>query len=191
MPHEPVEWTYDIPLLTDRFMLWDFTRVILLSVIGMYLFVALGGLIVEQELIILPAQVFLLVTGIMAGLFVLTALLLGNRQRARFVVSAKGVEYYAAKRERALSRLAVVAGLLARNATAAGAGVLAVSREDHLVPWSAIEKVIVHAGARVIVLRNSWRTVQRLYCPEDRFDSIAEAVTAYHNAHGNQATRAS
>ncbi|MHB9004499.1 MAG: hypothetical protein ACYC6C_10635, partial [Coriobacteriia bacterium] len=152
-----------------------------------YLFVALGGLIVEQELIILPIQVFLLVTGIMAGLFVLTGLLLGNRQRARFVVSAKGVEYHAAKRERALSRLAVVAGLFARNATAAGAGVLAASREDHLVPWSAIEKVIVHPGARVIVLRNSWRTVQRLYCPADRFDSIAEAVTAYHGAHGDTA----
>lgn len=187
MPDEPVEWTYDIPLLTDPFMLWDFARVILLSVIGMYLIVALGGLIVEQELIILPAEVFVLVTGIMSGLFVLTALLLGNRQTARFVISAKGVEYHAAKRERTVSRLAVVVGLLARNPIAAGAGLLATSRENHLVPWSAVERVVFHPKARVIVLRNSWRTVQRLYCPPDRFDAIAEAVTAYHSTHGTAA----
>lgn len=187
MPDERVEWTYNIPLLTDWFMLWDFARVILLSVVGMYVIVAVGGLIVEQELIILPAQVFLLVTGIMSGLFVLTALLLGNHHRARFVVGAKGVEYHAAKRERTVNRLAVIAGLLALNPSAAGAGVLAASRENELLPWSAVEKVIIHPRARVIVLRNSWRTVQRLYCPSDRFDEIVQAVRAYHSAHGKTA----
>lgn len=179
---DKLEWTYDIPLLTSRFMVWDFVRVILLSVTAMYLIVAVGGLIVEQELIILPPFVFLLVTGIMFGLFALTALLLGNRQRARFIVSAKGVEYRAEKRERAINRLAILAGLLTLNPTAAGAGTLAMTREKLFVPWDAIERVVVHSRPRVISLRNSWRTVLRLHCTPELFDEVVSRVEAHHGA---------
>lgn len=177
-----IEWTYDIPLLTSRFMLWDFVRVTLLSVTAMYVIVALGGLIVEQELIILPPMVFVLTASIMLGLFALTSLLLGNHQRARFIVSDRGVEYRAEKRERAINRLTILAGLLALNPTAAGAGTLAMTRERLLVPWGGIHRVVVHPRARVISLRNSWRTVLRLHCTAEQFDTIAEAVQARHRA---------
>jgi len=175
-----IEWTYDIPLLTSRFMLGDFLRVIVLSVMAMYVIVAVGGLIVEQELIILPPQVFILTTGIMLGLFVLTSLLLGNRQGARFTVGSRGVEYRAEKRERSMNRLVVLAGLLARNPTTAGAGTLAMTREHLLVPWESIHRVVVHRRERVIALRNSWRTVLRLHCPPELFDEVVAAVELHH-----------
>jgi hypothetical protein len=177
---DPIEWTYDIPLLTSRFMVWDFVRVILLSVVAMYVIVALGGLIIEQELIILPPMVFALTAGIMAGLFVLTSLLLGNRQGARFTVDARGVEYRAEKRERSMNKLVVIVGLLARNPTTAGAGTLAMTRERMLVPWESIHRVVVYPRARVIALRNSWRTVLRLHCPPELFDDVVSAVETYH-----------
>ncbi len=179
---DPIEWTYDIPLLTSRFMVWDFLRVILLSVVAMYVIVAVGGLIVERELIILPPMVFVLTAGIMAGLFVLTSLLLGNRQGAHFIVSAKGVEYRAEKRERSMNRLVVILGLLAANPTTAGAGTLAMTRERMLVPWESVRRITVYRRARVIALRNSWRTVLRLHCPPELFDDIAGAVETYHHA---------
>ncbi len=179
---DPIEWTYDIPLLTSRFMLWDFLRVILLSVAAMYVIVAVGGLIIERELIILPPMVFFLTAGIMAGLFVLTSLLLGNRQGARFIVSAKGVEYRAEKRERSMNKLVVIVGLLARNPTTAGAGALAMSRERTLVPWESVHRVTVYRRQRVIALHNSWRTVLRLHCPPELFDEVASAVETYHRA---------
>ncbi len=179
---DPIEWTYDIPLLTSRFMLWDFVRVILLSVVAMYVIVAVGGLIIERELIILPPMVFVLTTGIMAGLFVLTSLLLGNHQGARFTVSAKGVEYRAEKRERAMNRLVMIVGFLARNPTTAGAGALAMTRERMLVPWESVHRVVVYRRERVIALRNSWRTVLRLHCPPELFEDVASAVDAYHGA---------
>lgn len=186
VPQDPIEWTYDIPLLTSRFMVWDFVRVILLSVVAMYAIVAIGGLVVEQELIILPWQVFALTAGIMFGLFVLTALLLGNHQRARFIVSERGVEYRAEKRERAISRLAVIVGLLARNPTTAGAGALAMTRERYFVPWEGIHRVVVHRRQRVISLHNSWRTVLRLHCSAELFDEVVARIEAEHGA----ATRA-
>ncbi len=178
-----IEWTFNVPLLTSRFMLWDFLRVILLSVMAMYVIVAVGGLIVERELIILPLEVFLLTTGIMFGLFVLTSLLLGNHQGARFTVGPKGVEYRAEKRERSMNKLVVLVGLLARNPTTAGAGTLAMTRERLFLPWGSIHRVVVHRRERVIALRNSWRTVLRLHCPPELFDEVAAAVESHHAAH--------
>ena len=52
-----IEWRYDIPLLTSRFMLWDFLRVTLLSAALMYVIVIVAGLGFGQELILLPWQV--------------------------------------------------------------------------------------------------------------------------------------
>ncbi len=178
-----IEWTYNIPLLTSRFMLWDFLRVILLSVVAMYVIVAVGGLIVEQELIILPPQVFILTTGIMLGLFLLTSLLLGNRQGARFTVGPKGVEYRAEKRERSMNKLVVLVGLFARNPTTAGAGTLAMTRERMFLPWASIHRVVVHRRERVIALHNSWRTVLRLHCSPELFDEVVAAVESYHATH--------
>lgn len=187
---EPVfDWIIDVPLLTSRFMLWDFVRVAFLAVVGMYALVAACGLVFERELIVLPLFVFAATFGTLIGLFVLTSLLLGNRQRARFIVSSKGAEYQAQKRERVINRLAFLGGLLARNASAAGAGALAASREQLLVPWAEVDKVVVHERAHVIELRNSWRVVQRLHCPTEQFPAIVSAVISYHEAaHARQPT---
>lgn len=181
---DSIEWRFDIPLLTSRFMVWDFVRVILLSVVAMYFFVALAGLVMEGEFIILPAMVFFLTAGIMFGLFVLTSLILGNRQGARFVVSARGVEYFAEKRERKMNMLVTIIGLLALNPTTAGAGTLAMTRQKTLIPWGSVHSIKVYPRSRVIALKNSWRTVMRLHCPPELFDEVFSAVQArYQSAH--------
>lgn len=177
-----IEWTYDIPLLTNRFMLFDIVRVVLISVASMYLLVAACGLLVEQELIVLPPLVFLVTTGIVLALFVFASLLMGNRIRARFVVGPDAVEYHAQRRERALSRLTIIAGLLARDPGVAGAGVLAATRERSVFPWTGIHRVVVHPRQRVISLRNSWRTVLRLHCPPELFDQVQDTVEHYQRA---------
>lgn len=176
------DWVIDVPLLTSRFMVWDFTKVAFFAVLVMYVLVAACGLVFERELIVLPLFVFAATFGTLIALFVVTSLLLGNKQRARFIVSPKGAEYQAHKRERTINRLTFLAGLLARNATAAGAGALAASREQLLVPWDEVDKVVAHERAHVIELRNSWRVVQRLHCPPQDYDAIVSAVTSYHAA---------
>ncbi len=185
---DTIEWTYDIPLLTSRFMVWDIVRVTFLSVVMMYVLVGGCGLLVERELIILPPFVFLVTVGIVLALFVLASLFMGNRHGARFTVGPDAVEYRAERRERRLSRLTVLAGLLARNPSAAGAGALAVARERLVVPWGDVHRVVVHPRQRVIALRNSWRTVLRLHCPPELFDEVRDAVETYHRAAAGSAS---
>lgn len=44
-----IEWHYDVPLLTSRFMVWDFVRVTLLSTAISYVLVAFTGGLVDGE----------------------------------------------------------------------------------------------------------------------------------------------
>jgi len=99
-PSGTISWLYGILLLTNRFLVWDIVRVLVLAVVAMYVLVAMGGLIIERQLIILPPVAFVVTLGIMLGLFVITGLLLGNRIGAQFAVDSQGVTYEAHKRER-------------------------------------------------------------------------------------------
>lgn len=177
-----IEWRYDIPLLTSRFMLWDFLRVTLLSAALMYLIVIVAGLVFGQELILLPWQVPAIIVGVLLGLFVLASLLLGNRQGARFAVDAKGVEYHAEKRESRMNRIVATVGALMGSPTTAGAGALAMSREHLHLEWEGIREVRYYPSARVIAVRNSWRTMLRLHCPPELYDDVAAAARHHHAA---------
>lgn len=177
-----IEWRYDIPLLTSRFMLWDFLRVTLLSAALMYLIVIVAGLVFGQELILLPWQVPAIIVGVLLGLFVLASLLLGNRQGARFAVDPKGVEYHAEKRESRMNRIVATVGALMGSPTTAGAGALAMSREHLHLEWEGIREVRYYPSARVIAIRNSWRTMLRLHCPPELYDDVAAAVRHHHAA---------
>ncbi|NCD18026.1 MAG: hypothetical protein EOL91_12105 [Actinobacteria bacterium] len=177
-----IEWRYDIPLLTSRFMLWDFLRVTLLSAALMYVIVIVAGLVFGQELILLPWQVPAIIVAVLLGLFVLASLLLGNRQGARFAVDAKGVEYHAEKRESRMNRVVAAVGALLGSPTTAGAGALAMSREHLLLEWEGIREVRYYPSARVIAIRNSWRTMLRLHCPPELYDDVAAAVRHHHAA---------
>ncbi len=177
-----IEWRYDIPLLTSRFMLWDFLRVTLLSAALMYVIVIVAGLVFGQELILLPWQVPAIIVGVLLGLFVLASLLLGNRQGARFAVDATGVEYHAEKRESRMNRIVAAVGALMGSPTTAGAGALAMSREHLHLEWEGIREVRYYPSARVIAIRNSWRTMLRLHCPPELYDDVAAAVRHHHAA---------
>ncbi|NLI17509.1 MAG: hypothetical protein GX427_01670 [Actinomycetales bacterium] len=177
-----IEWRYDIPLLTSRFMLWDFLRVTLLSAALMYVIVIVAGLVFGQELILLPWQVPAIIVGVLLGLFVLASLLLGNRQGARFAVDAKGVEYHAEKRESRMNRIVATVGALMGSPTTAGAGALAMSREHLRLEWEGIREVRYYPAARVIAIRNSWRTMLRLHCPPELYDDVAATVRHHHAA---------
>lgn len=183
---ETIEWSYRVPLLTSRFMLWDFLRVTLLSVLSMYVLVGLMGLIVEGEFIVLPLQVFAIVAGIMLGLFVLASLLLGNNVPMTFSVRPDGVSYGMGRRQKGLNRATVILGVLSGNPTTAGAGLLAATREQGGWKWAELREARYFAAPRVISLRNSWRTVLRLHCTPENYEQVRVAVVAG-IAHGAEA----
>ncbi len=171
-----IAWEYDVPLITNRFMLYEFAKVSVLSVLLMYAFIGLMGVVIDGELVIIPWFVGAVAGGSLFVLMFVAALLMGNRSRATFIIGPKGVGYEAGAREKALTRTAAAGGALGGSATGAGAGAIAVARDSEYLAWDDIHRVSLYPAQRVISLKNSWRVLLRLYVPPELWAEASSAV---------------
>lgn len=171
-----IVWEHESRLLTDRFILWEFFKVSGLSAASVPVLVLLVGWFTLGETVVLPWRVPVVAFGAMFVLMCLASLVMGNKQRAVFELSELGVVSRAGTRQRRINRFAFLAGALAGNATAAGAGALAIGGEDRAIPWEALRSVKVYPTQRVVVLKDSWHVVLRLYCPPDNFQQMVTYV---------------
>ena len=182
---EGIAWEYRI-WLTNRFLLWDLIRVMLIAIVAGGLLVGLMGLTVEGEFVTIPLYGLGIVIAVLIGLYLIAVVVMGLRYRAMFAVTPRGVSYSSGSREKGALRSVVAIGALAGSASTAGAGLLAAARDGAITEWSEICKVVVHRRHGVVIVRNSWRAVQRLWVPPELLDSVVEAVQTYWDAAGGQ-----
>lgn len=179
-------WERRVNLYTDRFMLRDMARVGALSIAMMWVLVALMGVFVLAEPVLLPPVVLLVVACILLVLYFLAVLLMGVSVPMGFALDESGAHWSTGKRVARLSRIATVVGVLAGNPTAAGAGMLGMARESGTVPWEDVVVVRPFSHAKVIELADGWHTLLRLYCTAETY----EIVLAYARQHATgEATR--
>ena len=172
MSEKGLHWEYDIPLLTNRYMLWDMGRVFFATfVIGTGILLPATGF--DYSIISLA----LVSEAIFIGLFLFVALILGNHIRSGFTIDEKGVGTNVSRRMSKLNKATIVLGILAGSASTAGVGFLASSNEQTFHPWNKIEKGTVDRSRRVISFHNTWRTVQRIYCYEENFEQVLSFVS--------------
>ncbi len=175
-PPDPdsLTWQYDIPLITNRYILWDMFRVIALS---LFIVVALPWFIgvLAGDSVLMPLEILALIFGILAALFlIVTVGLFRNRYRARFRLDSKqavfqGIGLGDSGWDRALKRgLKVLAFFLAHSDPARS--------NATNIRWREVHEVNVNRSTRVISLCDSWHVVIRLYCPSDIFDQALAHV---------------
>jgi hypothetical protein len=160
-------WDADMPLLNNRFFLYDMAKLLLWTgLIGGLIFggiaVATGG---AKSLGPMMAMLGIILFGFLF-LFVMIALLFfGNVYRVRYLMTAQGIGWESlGRRGKVASRLAVVAGALAGNASVTGAGLLAAASESGLLAWKSVRTIKAYPAIGVISIMNSWRVVIRIYC---------------------------
>lgn len=186
-------WRIDIPLVNNRFVLWDSVKVTLISAGIMWALVAILSLAADGEPLLLPLGFVAVVTAIVWVLLLLACLILLNRWGFTNTLYEEGAGYESGEREKRVNRLLSGFGLLGSlsgSTGGLGSALLARSREDGFYPWTDVHRLISHPGPRVISLRNSWRVVYRLYCTPDNFEQalalcerkVGEAA-AYRTAH--------
>jgi len=80
--------------------------------------------------------------------------------------------------KKAAGLLGLFALLSGKNAgyTAAGASLLAHSREQIAVAWKDVFEVQVFPKRKEIQLHNEWRTTMQVVCPNDQFDKILQII---------------
>lgn len=177
---ERISWEYGIPLINNRFMLYDMVKVAVLSATIMWVLVALMGWLIDGEPVLLPWFVPLVGAGALLALFLIACLLLLNRFGVRFEVGPDGISHETLRRERGINRAVTIIGALAGSATTTGAGLLASSQEEMSWAWDDIHRVKFHPGPRVITIMNSWRALERLYCTAEQYPQVEAAVRRYH-----------
>lgn len=174
-----IAWERDVPLLTNRFMLYDSAKLLawtfLIIVILMSTILLVQG---EPESIPPMVGIFgLMILGLMAMFMFVTLVVFWNRFSMRMSVNAKGASVDSTSRVgKAGNRLAIVLGLLARRPGLAGAGMLGAAQEHVGIDWREVHRIHEHPDAHVISIMNSWRVVLRLYCTPENYEPVLACV---------------
>ncbi|NLE75029.1 MAG: hypothetical protein GX604_10450 [Actinobacteria bacterium] len=170
------EWTHNIPLINNRFMLKDMAVVYGISIVIMELLVAGMSFFLGEEVVWIPLPIVGIVIGILIVLFLIAAgVVLRNRISMQFTLSPEGITWDMGSRQKRINRVGMILAMLVGRPGAAGASMLAVSGETGGIPWRNIHKITTFPSLRVITLSNSWRPVLRLHVP-DHLWATAEAM---------------
>lgn len=182
-------WEIDVGLLNNRavvgglFRAFAFTGLISSGLLG-FVFAVQG----EWDAILPVASVL---WGICAGLFMFglfsAALVLRNRIRFRYTVSADGILLETIDRTvKVVNRLAIGAGVLGGSPATAGTGLIATSGETQSMRWDGAFNARYDDRARVIALRNAWRTLLYVYCTPENYADVSRQVRTEMSAHATE-----
>ncbi len=103
-----------------------------------------------------------------------------GKYEAEFVLDDKGVlcrtQAKQAKKNRIVNTMIVALGLLSDKPTAAGAGMLAQSRQEVFLRWKRITKVKYKPKSNTILLRGGWTENIALFCAAENYSQIEHEV---------------
>ena len=123
-----------------------------------------------------------LVALLLATTWLVVRVLYGGRYDAEFVLDADGahasLDTTSRKRSRAVSGLAVAAGVAAGRPTVTGAGALAGGNQAQYLTWRDVRRVDQDREHRTIVLRGPLGAHVALFCTAENHDEVLAYVTA-------------
>lgn len=103
-----------------------------------------------------------------------------GKYEAEFVLDQKGAlcrtQARQAKKNRIINALTVVLGLLSAKPAAAGAGILAQSRQGVSLRWNHVTKVKYKPKSRTILLRGGWTENIALFCAGENYEQVEAFV---------------
>lgn len=188
-------WESDLPLLT-RAMFMQWTGAMAATAVVMLL-ILVPIFATQGDWDALPGLLGIILA-VAGGLwllgFAIMALVFRGRMRVRYTLGEKGVlQETLDKTARGANRLAIVAGVLARDPRVLGSGLIAKSREAEAIEWPMVARADDDPARHFITLRNSWRALMWVQCtPENHaqvLSHIQGALAA--NPPGSEATRGS
>ncbi len=164
-------WEYDIPLFGNRYLMGAIGLAFGIPLVLLSILVA----VVAGKL--LPGLVILVGLGVPIAAIILLVCLIVGRFHAAFAVTTRGVRYRAGKFERMVAGVTAAGGAVLGSASAAGAGLLALSDTAAFIAWEDAAGIAVDPKRRtVLVRRNTFFKPIRLYCSAADFEMIARTV---------------
>ena len=174
---QEIVWDFKIPLLTNPFILLDFAKMLVAIFAVMAVLFMIVGICQSVreffELLCLIPVFAVCIAGFGVILVFVMLVIYGNRFPCRFTVTRKGVGYEVTKTQKKLNTLVIILGALGGRPGVAGAGFLARAQESDFFAWMDIHRADLFPRRRVVCIRNSWRTLLRIYCTPENYDAVA------------------
>ncbi len=108
--------------------------------------------------------------------YLVIAIAYGGKYHVGFVLDRAGVQCYTcgkqAKRNRVINELTVALGILTRRPAAAGAGILAASRQSTSLKWHDIRKTKSHPGQYTITVQGHFAQQIAIFCTPDNYGAV-------------------
>jgi len=100
----------------------------------------------------------------------------GGKYQVGFVLDRAGVQCYTcarqARRNRVINGLTAILGILARRPAAAGAGILAASRQSTSLKWRDMRKTKFYPQQYTIVLHGGFAQQIAVFCTPDNYGVV-------------------
>ena len=179
-------WEIDVPIFKNNVILKDLGIAlgIPFGLLILILFIASGG-DVSADGIKYPLTLIGLL--FIAG-FLFIMVVYGGRYSAGYLIDKNGILNYTqkkqAKKNLIVNSLLIIIGLFSKRPSAAGAGLLAQTRQSVFIAWKSISKVKVYPKSRSIVVRGGFAEKIALFCNDDNFQMVSDIILSKFNVNG-------
>lgn len=172
---ESIQWQISVPI---------FRNTVILKQLGLAVGIPFGLVSLMIGLTSGKSVYTLYGLGLIATLLFFTWLFIvavyRGRYEAEFVLDGKGVlcrtQARQAKGNRMVNTLTVVLGLLSGKSAAAGAGILAQSRQEIFLRWDRVKKLKYKPKSCTILLRGGFSEQIALFCTDENYLQIEQEV---------------
>jgi len=175
------QWELNISTLKNPLLWFQLVMVSLVS--SSYLLLLLLGLnLYERHWEEIPASFAVGVTisvGLFSALSLVLILLYWRGVPTRYVLQDKCIEQHTLVGGKKAAGILSIFGILSGKSagyTAAGATLLAQSREKIAVNWKDVTSLKKFPKRNEIQLHNDWRTTMQVICPTEQFDTILRFI---------------
>jgi hypothetical protein len=174
-----VTWSRKIPLITNPWLVLQCISIPLGIgvVMGCFFSIITGG---EWDLLILMLIIGAGLSVMMLIVMLVLQLVTGGGLETQFFISNEGVAHNAGSTTRALDRVSTGGSAVLGSLSGTGAGLLAMSQEENVLPWDEVRYVSVYRSVRSMVFRSKILIGPVvLYCTDENFPAILAMVKKY------------
>ncbi len=178
---EKLQWEIYVPIFKNRYILRGLALAIGIpfGIIIAVILLGSNGNVFDTD----AKYALLLIGALLLLTFIFIMVVYGGRYAPGFIVDNNGVTNYTQapqqKKNYIINSLVIALGLFSGNMTAAGAGILANSRQVMNLKWKHIRKTKYDPKRRVIWLRGSLTEKMAVFCTEENYSTVADVIRSH------------
>ena len=180
-----ISWDIDVSILSNKHIF----KQVFIGVILAMLFTVTIILLIQifsgdftWDFLVTLLQIFLFLVVLFMVMIVLGVIIfMGNRYDYNFSLDPdKGIwekpQERQGKKNNLINTLAIFLGILSKNPSVSGAGLIAQSRQKQFVGWKDVNKIEKNPRDKVIKLKRNSRTLMILFCHPENYDEVLKII---------------